>query len=140
MIVGPIQRSFNHLDFNPFKTLYISFVRPHLEYASPIWSPYVKKHVNLIGKVQKRATKRVEGFKNLPYAERLRRLQLPTLTYRRLKADMVKIFKNIHVYDKDTIPISFQLKSSKYALSPLPSISTKEPFVEANFACEFVIL
>ena len=57
MIAGLRQISFDHLDFKLFKTLYIPFVRPHLESASPVWSSYPKKHVNLIEKVQRRAAK-----------------------------------------------------------------------------------
>ena len=68
MILGVKQRSFNHFDFRND----ISFVRPHLDSASPVWSSYLKKRVNLIEKVQRRAKN--EGFKTLPYTEKLRRL------------------------------------------------------------------
>ena len=76
IVAGLIQRSFSHLNSRVFKTLFGSFVRPHLEYASVVWSPHLKKHINLIERVQRRATKRVEGLKNLLYIERLKRLEL----------------------------------------------------------------
>ena len=44
----------------------------------------------------------VPSLKNVPYEERLRQLDLPTLTYRRSRGDMVEAFKIINgVYDED---------------------------------------
>ena len=103
-MIDSIQRSFTYLDKKLFKTLYISFVRPHLEYASPIWSPFLKKHLNQIESVQRRATKLVQGFKSLSYKERL---QLLTLTFRRKKNDIIEIFKYFHCHDSQTIQQSF---------------------------------
>ena len=33
--------------------LYLSMVRPHLEYASPVWSPHLARDKELIKSVQK---------------------------------------------------------------------------------------
>jgi len=40
---------------NPFvlKSLYTSLVRPNLEYASQVWSPFYKIHINRIEAIQK---------------------------------------------------------------------------------------
>ena len=57
--------------------------------------------------VQPRATKTVTGLKYLTYEERLRRLELPTLAYRRLKNDMIEMFKYFKFHDRSTIPLSF---------------------------------
>ena len=35
----------------------------------------------------------IPNLKNLPYEERLRRLNLPTLKYRRLRGDMINVYK-----------------------------------------------
>ena len=40
-----------------------------------------------------RATKLVTTIKHLPYAERLKALQLPTLKYRRYRGDMIEVYK-----------------------------------------------
>ena len=45
----------------------------------------------MIENVQKRATKQIPGMKNLSYEERLRKLELPTLSYRRLRGDMIEV-------------------------------------------------
>jgi len=56
-----------------------------------------KRDIEVIEKVQKRVTNHpkqlIISLKNLPYIERLKQLKLPTLKYRRLRGDMIDIFK-----------------------------------------------
>jgi len=60
-----------------------------------------KGDIEAIEKVQKRATKLVISFKNLPYKERLLQLNLHTLKYRRLRGDMIEVYKIKHdMYDR----------------------------------------
>ena len=54
-----------------------------------------------------RATKLVDGFGNLDYPERLKRLNLPTLVYRRKRGDVIELYKHFHKYDKTIISDSF---------------------------------
>ena len=107
-IMGLIRRSFSFLDCFLFKKLYVTFVRLHLEYAQSVWSPYLKKHINTIEKVQIRATKLVDGLDNLNYQERLRKLDIPTLTYRRMRGDMIELWKHFQTYDIGTLSHHFQ--------------------------------
>ena len=73
--------------------MYKALVRTHLEHANQVWAPYLKKDITAIENVQRRATKLIPGFKDLTYPERLKRLKLPTLGYRRLRGDMIEMFK-----------------------------------------------
>ena len=59
-----------------------------------------------IENVQRRATKLVTSVKNLSYPERLRKLGLPSLEYRRERADLVEVYKimqNIDKIDRDKL-------------------------------------
>ena len=48
--------------------------------------------IDKIERVQMRATRMVQQLKNLSYEARLRRLNLPTLKYRRLRGDMIQVY------------------------------------------------
>ena len=94
-------------------------VRTNLEYANVVWSPYTKKNINLIEKVQRHYAKKIVGFKNMPYEERLKALRLPTLAYRRLRGDLIEMYKIIHnIYD----PIT---KKCLFTMVPDSSITRK---------------
>jgi len=47
-----------------------------LEYAIQSWSPYLRKDIDHLERVQRRATKLVKGLKSLSYDKRLQVLQL----------------------------------------------------------------
>ena len=65
------------------------------------------KHVMALKNVQRRATKQIPGFKNMSYADRLQKLKLPTLAYRRKRGDMIETYKiTSGTYDNYTTIIS----------------------------------
>jgi len=68
-------------------------VRSHLEYAQSVWYPYRQKLIDDLEKVQKRATKLVTSLKKVSYSERLKCLELPTLTYHRHSGDIIEVYK-----------------------------------------------
>ena len=92
-MLGIINRNFKHVDKRSFVLLYKSLVRSQLEYAQSVWSPFKGIFIKDLEKVQKRATKLVAGCKSLSYVERLQRLKLPTLKYRRIRCDMIEAYK-----------------------------------------------
>ena len=98
--LGLIRRSFEYIDKDMFLILYKSLVRPTLEYASVIWSPYLKKDIVAIESIQRRATKLVKDLSSLSYEERMLQLGIPTLIYRRERADMIQLFKIMNNYDQ----------------------------------------
>ena len=81
------------------KRLYLAFVRPHLEYTVQFWSPnYIKDQV-LLEKIQRRATKQIPALRNLPYDERLKRLDMFSLKKRRIRGDLIEVFKILNGFD-----------------------------------------
>lgn len=97
--VGIIKRTFTFMDKEMFLVLYKSLVRPHLEYGSNIWSVIYKKELIALENVQRRATKLVHIISHLSYSERLKHLGLPSLQYRRLRADMVETYRILQGID-----------------------------------------
>ena len=43
-------------------------------------------------------------MKDLSYEERLKKLKLTTLTFRRIQGDMIEVYKIFNLYDKDASP------------------------------------
>ena len=75
--------------------LYVSLVRPLLEYASSLWSPYTVKHKKLIENIQRRATKFILDYpSNVNYTERLAMLNILPLEHRREIIDLILLFKS----------------------------------------------
>jgi len=100
-MLGIIKRNFDKMPPETSVMLYKSLVRSHIEYAGAVWSPHHKKSIELIENVQRRATRAFCRDKNLSYEERLRYLNLPTLRFRRIRGDMIELYKVTHgFYDQ----------------------------------------
>ena len=91
-ILGIIRRSFELLDSVTLPLLFKTLVRPHLEYGNIIWGPFNKEDQRLVERVQRRATRLVPDVRQLPYQDRLRKLRLPSMLYRRRRGDVIMIF------------------------------------------------
>ena len=88
-----VRKTFDYMDCTTFNYIFKGLIRPHLEYAAPIWSPHHIKQKEILENVQRRATKMVPGLAQLSYSERLKKLKLPTLAYRRIRGDMIQVYK-----------------------------------------------
>ena len=62
-----------------------AIVRRHLEYCIQAWNPYLRKDIDMLGKIQRRVTKLIPGLIDVSYEERLKECGLTTLEMRRLK-------------------------------------------------------
>ena len=85
------------------------FVRSKLEYGSQIWSPYQLDDIDLIESVQREFTRRIPAIKKYikkqklkknsftySYPERLKALKVDSLEIRRIRADLVMLYKMYH--------------------------------------------
>ena len=98
-MLGLVCATFTCIDETTLPKLFASMVRPHLEYGNAIWSPRYRRESVEIEKIQ-RATKLIPNLRHLPYKDRLEALQLPSLSYRRRRGDMLQAFKILKGIDR----------------------------------------
>ena len=92
-MLGMIKRTFKNRNLEGIKRLYTSLVRPILDYGAPVWSPFLRKDIERVENIQRRATKLINSIRNLDYPTRLKRTNLSTLEVRRVRGDMIQLFK-----------------------------------------------
>jgi len=102
--LGFIRRwSREFLDPDITKQLYVTYVRPILEYLSQVWSPYREIYIDRIEAVQKRFLRFALRYFNWPdpfnlpaYEYRLLFLNLPTLYNRRIVSDFLFVYQIVN--------------------------------------------
>jgi hypothetical protein len=73
--------------------VFVAVVRPNLEFGNVVWSPKLKKDKILTKSVQRRATRMIPGLKGKSNVERLKIMKLPSLSYRRLRGELIEAYK-----------------------------------------------
>ena len=66
-MLGLLLNTFNYLDLETFKVLYNSYVRPQLEFGVSAWNPYLKRDIETLERVQRRATKKAPCLRGYGY-------------------------------------------------------------------------
>ena len=112
-VLGMIRRNITHKEKSLIIPLYKAIVRPHLEYCIRAWNPHLRKDVDMLEKIQRRATKLIPELRDLTYEERLKECGLTTLETRRLRGDQIEVFKILNCYENIDSNIFFEIKESK---------------------------
>ncbi|PKU45197.1 hypothetical protein llap_4498 [Limosa lapponica baueri] len=73
--------------------LYSVLVGPHMEYCIQLWSSQHRKDVDLLERVQRRATEMIRGVEHLFYEDRLRDLGMFSLEKRGIQEDLIVAFQ-----------------------------------------------
>lgn len=136
--VYTILRAFQTSDYKILINLYKMHVRPTLEYNTCIWNPNLKSDIICIENVQKRFTKRLCQRNNIKfnnYSDRLNILNLESLETRRIKFDIIlmyKIFNNLidvnfeELFRSSVSSERYNLRGHKHRLF-LPKYSGSSP-------------
>ena len=113
-----IWRTFVSIDESMIKPLYTALIRSRLEYGIEVWSPRFKKESKAIESVQRMVTRMVPSLKELEYGDRLRKLKLPSLKYRRIRGDMIQVYKymNEKYHNKALFEISSEERTRGHRL------------------------
>ena len=101
-----ILRSFHSPNIWTLMKAYKAYVRPTLEYATTIWNPYLIRDKTKIERVQRYFTRKVCRRCSIPYVsykDRLFKLNLRSLEYRRSEFDLMFLYKMLNnLLDLDT--------------------------------------
>ena len=118
--------------------LFTTFIRPKLEYCSPVWCPYLIGDVDKIENIQRRYTKFVFKKCSIPfssYMDRLQKIDFITLEQRRKFLDLILIYKIIHglsdlkfhnYFSFTTTPYS--LRSHSFKIKTIISLDSSQSF------------
>ena len=100
-VLGQLSRNFHYRDRHIFKNLYIQYVRPHLEFASPAWAPWTERDREVIERVQKRAVAMISGMPSgMTYEQKCAEIGLETLDERRRTHDTLQTYKILNGIDR----------------------------------------
>ena len=88
-----VHKCFVSKDTNTLVKAFTTYVRPLLEYASCVWSPCNIVNIKKVESVQRRFTKRLPNMATLNYASRLSAVNLDSLQVRRLRTDLLYVYK-----------------------------------------------
>ena len=92
-MLGFISRNVSYKSRDVVKRLYISYVRPHLEYCVQAWVPHYRQDLNMLEAVQRRATRMIHGLNRLEYKDRLQELNMFSVKRRYVRGDMIEVYK-----------------------------------------------
>ena len=96
-LVGLLFRQFYRCaDTDTIRKLYIAIIRPHLEYASQVWDPYLQKDQQTLENIQKFACRVCLKRWDLSYPAMLRTLSIPTLAARRQQLKLCTFFRYVN--------------------------------------------
>ena len=93
-----MKRAFTDLNNDGFLKLYKAMVRPIIEYANTIWGPHFLLDKRRLERVQRLATKIIPLLSDKSYHYHLISLDLPSLNYRRIRGDVIFLYKLINGY------------------------------------------
>jgi hypothetical protein len=111
---------------------YTCYIRPRLEYATPVWNSTLKKQVNALECVQRYFTRRVFLRSSSPmiaYPDRLKCLNLDTLEKRRALNDLLMIHRTIHGVVHFDFSHTFRLSPSTFHLRNSHSLRIELPYL-----------
>ena len=94
-----IKRTFISKNSTLLTNLYKTYIRPLAEYNTCSWSPCLKSEIKEVESIQRRITKSICQRSNITfssYEERLTKLNLESLQSRRIKNDLILLYKVVN--------------------------------------------
>ena len=93
--------------------IFLTYIRPCLEYTSVVWSPSGVGLPNQLESVQRRFTRWLFESIIPLYEDHLREIGIPSLKARRQCADLIIVFKLLnHLIDIDPLSVGIKLSNN----------------------------
>ena len=130
-ILGLLYRRFyNNCSGDSLLQLYLLLVRLHLDYASAVWSPHLKKDRDALESIQKFACRMATRAWDSSYHDLLGLVDLPYLEHRRLMTRLCLLYRIVYklCYFEDNV---FTLNTSPRHHAP-HSLVLNQPFAHTN--------
>ena len=132
-VIGLLYRRFYSMsNMDTLIQLYVSLVRPHLEYACSVWAPASHKDIDSLEGLQKFAFRMATHNWNLNYQDLLSLVDLPTLESRRLQLKLGHLFKIVHglcFFPSGIVSFREQIHHSCRSIHPL---TLQQPFAHTQ--------
>ena len=97
--INRIRRSFVSRSPAFLSNIYKLYVRPHMEYCVEVWNPKYKGDVDKLEKVQNKMTRLIRNGASRTPEQRNQLLGISSHEQRRLRGDLINIYKNINNQD-----------------------------------------
>ena len=95
--IGLLYRNlYQHSSSNTLLKLYLTKIRPHLEYTSPVWDPFCLGEIDELENVQKFALRMCLKSWSMDFKELLETAQIPSLSSRRSNASLRHLTKIVN--------------------------------------------
>jgi hypothetical protein len=130
-ILGQMRRTVHYRDRIVWIGLYKTFVRHHLEFSVQAWSPWFLQDIQNLERVQERAVNMVSGLDGYSYEEKLQKIGLPSLFDRRVRGDVIQVWKYLHCYPSTLnnpllkVVRDHDLRITRHSSKPLDLIKPK---------------
>jgi hypothetical protein len=110
--LGLIRRTVKFKRKDIIVRLYKALVRPKLEYCVQAWRPFLRRDIDSLERVQRRATKMIVECRGQDYETRLKNTGLIRVQERHIRGDLIQVFKLIKGIDRVDFNKFFQLSDT----------------------------
>ena len=119
-VIGFLRRNFHQCPIQTKSALYLTLVRPILEYAVTVWAPHHQSDIHQLEAVQRRAARFVMNCydRYQSVSDMLCKLSWPTLAKRREHFKIIMLYKIIHniVHIQPDLPFTYSNQINYYYL------------------------
>jgi len=110
--------NFRNLDIglDDFRLIYKTYIWLHIEFCIQPWSPNFVKDIEVLERVQKTATNLVPQLRKCSYPARLKKIGITSLKDRRLRGDMIEVYKLLTGKEHINYKQFFRLAENHYGV------------------------